>query len=155
VTDEVEVWLDADFLERTRVGTLSNVTSPSFVGALNFQLYLDGNGNALELGVDASEVTGAMAYAQNVASGDFEGAYAFAAQGFWTASVTTYPAWSAAGITSISADWTSADALRSIRVSDRATWTGKFGSLPYLIGIPIMCMKSSRSTHYAHQYRHR
>ena len=84
--------------------TLSNVTSPSFSGALSFQLYLDGNGNALELGVDASEVTGAMAYAQNVASGDFEGAYAFAAQGFWTASVTTYPAWSAAGITSISAD---------------------------------------------------
>jgi hypothetical protein len=84
--------------------TLSNVTSPSLVGALSFQLYLDGNGNALELGVDASEVTGAMAYAQNVASGDFEGAYAFAAQGFWTASVTTYPAWSAAGITSISAD---------------------------------------------------
>jgi len=24
VTDEVEVWLDADFLERTRVGTLSH-----------------------------------------------------------------------------------------------------------------------------------
>jgi hypothetical protein len=84
--------------------TLSNVTSPSFVGALTFQLYLDGKGNALELGVDASEVTGAMAYAQTAQSGDFEGAYAFAAQGFWTASLTVYPAWSAAGITSISSD---------------------------------------------------
>jgi len=84
--------------------TLSNLTSPSFAGALSFQLYFDGSGNALELGVDANQVTGAMAYAQNVASGDFEGAYAFAAQGFWTASLTTYPAWSAAGITSISAD---------------------------------------------------
>ncbi len=84
--------------------TLSNVTSPSFVGALTFQLYLDGSGNALELGVDTNEVTGAMAYAQNVPSGDFEGAYAFATRGFWTASVTTYPAWSAAGVTSISAD---------------------------------------------------
>lgn len=84
--------------------TLSNVTSPSFVGALSFQLYLDGNGNALELGVDSSEVTGAIAYAQNVSSGDFEGAYAFAAQGFWTASSTVYPAWSAVGVTSISSD---------------------------------------------------
>jgi hypothetical protein len=84
--------------------TLSNVTSPSFVGALSFQLYLDGNGNALELGVDSLQVTGAIAYAQNVSSGDFEGAYAFAAQGFWTASTTAYPAWSAAGIASISAD---------------------------------------------------
>ena len=84
--------------------TLNNVTSPSFVGALSFQLYLDGNGNALELGVDASEVTGAMAYAQTAQSADFEGAYAFAAQGFWTASSTVYPAWSAAGVTSISSD---------------------------------------------------
>jgi hypothetical protein len=84
--------------------TLSNVTSASFVGTLNFQLYLDGNGNALELGVDSNEVTGAMAYAQNVSSGDFEGAYAFAAQGFWTASATQYPAWSAAGVSSISSD---------------------------------------------------
>jgi hypothetical protein len=84
--------------------TLSNVTSPSYVGTLGFQLYLDGNGNALELGVDTNEVTGAMAYAQTAASADFEGAFAFAAQGFWTASNTVYPAWSAAGITSISSE---------------------------------------------------
>jgi hypothetical protein len=84
--------------------TVSNVTSPSFVGTLTFQLYLDGNGNALELGVDASEVTGAAAYAQQASSADFEGGYAFAAQGFWTASLTAYPGWSAAGVMSIASD---------------------------------------------------
>lgn len=84
--------------------TLSNVTSPSFSGALTFQLYLDGNGNALELGLDAGEVTGAPAYAQQASSADFEGAFAFTAQGFWTAGPITYPAWSAAGVMSISAD---------------------------------------------------
>jgi len=84
--------------------TLSNVTSLSFTGALTFQLYLDGNGNALELGVDASEVTGAPAYAQQASSGDFEGAFAFTAQGFWTAGPVDYPAWSAAGVMSIASD---------------------------------------------------
>jgi hypothetical protein len=78
------------------------VTSPSFDGALTFQLYLDGNGNALEVGLDAGEVTGAPAYAQQASNADYEGAFAFTAQGFWTASLVAYPAWSAAGVMSIS-----------------------------------------------------
>jgi hypothetical protein len=91
-------------VDQTGRVTLSNVTSTSFTGALTFQLYLDGNGNALELGLDASEVTGAPAYAQQASSADFEGAFAFTAQGFWTAGPTTYPAWSAAGVMSIATD---------------------------------------------------
>jgi hypothetical protein len=84
--------------------TLSNVTSQSFTGALTFQLYLDGNGNALEVGLDISEVTGAPAYAQQASSADFEGAFAFTAQGFWTAGPAAYPAWSAAGVMSIATE---------------------------------------------------
>jgi hypothetical protein len=81
--------------------TLSNLTSPSFSGALALQFYLDGNGNALELGIDTSEASAAAAYAQGGGS-DFEGQFAFAAQGFWSANAGVYPAWSAAGLTTIS-----------------------------------------------------
>ena len=81
--------------------TVSNVTSASYSGGLSFQLYLDGNGNALELGVDNSQVTGAQAYAQTSSSDVYSGAFAFTAQGFWTASQTVYPGWSAAGVATI------------------------------------------------------
>jgi hypothetical protein len=83
--------------------TVSNVTSSSYTGALSFQLYLDGNGNALELGVDSTQVTGAQAYAQTAASAAYSGAFAVAAQGFWTASSTIYPSWSGAGVATITA----------------------------------------------------
>lgn len=84
--------------------TVSNVTSASFTGALAFQFYLDGNGNALELGMDTSEVTGAMAYAQTAASIDYEGSFAVASQGFWTYSAKVYPAWAAVGVATIGSD---------------------------------------------------
>lgn len=84
--------------------TVTNVTSTSFAGSLAFQFYLDGNGNALELGVDPTEVTGAMAYAQTAASVDYEGTFAVLAQGFWTYSAKSYPAWSAVGVATIGSD---------------------------------------------------
>jgi hypothetical protein len=80
------------------------VTSASFTGALTFQLYLDGNGNALEVGLDTGEVTGAPAYAQQASSAEYDGAFAFTAQGFWTAGPTAYPAWSATGVMNIASD---------------------------------------------------
>jgi hypothetical protein len=84
--------------------TVTNVTSTSFSGTLAFQFYLDGNGNALELGVDPSEVTGAMAYAQTAVSDQYEGTFAVAAQGFWTYSAQAYPAWGAVGVAAIGSD---------------------------------------------------
>jgi hypothetical protein len=84
--------------------TVSKVTSTSYTGALSFQLYLDGNGNALELGVDSTQVTGAQAYAQTAPSDVYSGAFAVAAQGFWTASPVIYPSWSATGVATITAD---------------------------------------------------
>ncbi|MGO9828869.1 MAG: hypothetical protein ACLPJH_01920 [Myxococcaceae bacterium] len=82
--------------------TLSNVTSSSFSVALGFQLYLDGNGNALELGLDATEVSGSQAYAQVANTDQFQGAFAVTGQGFWTASSEDYPVWSAAGVAALS-----------------------------------------------------
>jgi hypothetical protein len=61
-----------------------------------FQLYLDGNGNALELGVDNSQLSEGQAYLQTASSGQFAGTYALSGQGFgnFTNSV---PAWGAVG----------------------------------------------------------
>ena len=81
--------------------TVTNVTSDKFSGSIAFQFYLDGNGNALELGIDPSQVTAAMAYAQTAASSNYEGTFAAAAQGFWTYSASAYPGWAAVGVATI------------------------------------------------------
>jgi hypothetical protein len=78
--------------------TISNVT-PSLVATVPFvfQLYLDGNGNALELGVDKSQLSAGLAYQQtNGLSASFAGAYALSGQGFGVLT-STEPGWSAAG----------------------------------------------------------
>lgn len=74
--------------------TISNVLpSLNLSIPFAFQLYLDGNGNALELGVDASQGNAGMAYLQ---TGNFDaGNYTLSAFGF--SSVNNQPAWSAAG----------------------------------------------------------
>jgi hypothetical protein len=53
--------------------------------------------------VDNTQVTGAQAYAQTASSDVYSGAFAVAAQGFWTASAVIYPSWSATGVTTITA----------------------------------------------------
>jgi hypothetical protein len=77
-------------------GSLSN--NPTFT----FQLYLDGNGNALELGVDDLQATSGLSYVQQAPSGDFEGNYAVNVFGF--SGINMEPAWSAAGPVTISSD---------------------------------------------------
>jgi hypothetical protein len=76
--------------------TISNVT-PSFQGQnpFAFQLYLDGNGNALELGVDSSQGTAGLAYRQSSGAVN-SGTYAFSGLGFSTIN-NRLPIWSAAG----------------------------------------------------------
>ncbi len=74
--------------------TLSNVT-PQILGApLAFQLYLDGNGNALELGVDASEGSAGSSFLQTTGAIN-PGNYAIGAQGFTNVAGT--PFWAANG----------------------------------------------------------
>jgi hypothetical protein len=63
---------------------------------LSFQLYLDGNGNALELGVDKSQLNAGMAYQQTATSALFAGSYALSGQGFGVLT-NSKPAWGAAG----------------------------------------------------------
>jgi hypothetical protein len=62
--------------------TISNVIPSNLSNiSLSFQLYLDGNGNALALGADNIQQTTGLAYQQNALS-DYEGNFAVAVQGF-------------------------------------------------------------------------
>jgi hypothetical protein len=67
-----------------------------------FQLYLDGNGNALELGVDSLQITSGLAYLQQAPSADFEGNYALNVYGF--SSINQEPAWAAVGPVTVASD---------------------------------------------------
>jgi hypothetical protein len=85
----------------TLSSTLTNVAGP-----FAFQIYLDGNGNALELGVDNSEATAGSSYLQTATSSDFEGSYALVGQGFLPPSSSTAaaPLWGAAGPVTVASD---------------------------------------------------
>jgi hypothetical protein len=72
----------------------NNTTNPL---TLQFQLYLDGNGNALELGVDNIQVSSGMAYLQTTGNFPGPGNSVLLAQGFVPVSTTAIAGWSAAG----------------------------------------------------------
>jgi hypothetical protein len=79
-------------------------TSGSYPNPLpfTFQLYLDGNGNALELGVDITQATSGLAYVQSAPSADFEGTYALNV--FGIAAIENGPAWSGVGPVTVASD---------------------------------------------------
>jgi hypothetical protein len=77
-------------------GSRSN--KPTFT----FQLYLDGNGNALELGVDSLQSTSRLSFVQQSNSSDFAGNYAANVYGY--SETNTEPAWSAAGPVTFASD---------------------------------------------------
>ena len=76
--------------------TVYGITPSIGLIPLSFQLYLDGNGNALELGVDKSQLSAGMAYQQTATSAQFAGNYALSGQGFGVLT-NSKPAWGAAG----------------------------------------------------------
>ena len=82
--------------------TLTAVNVPAISATFTFQLYLDGNGNALELGVDALQVTAGPAYLQTTTTADFEGGYALQGQGILNGS--GLPAWGAVGPVTVASD---------------------------------------------------
>ena len=82
--------------------TLNNVLASNLNVSFTFQLYLDGNGNALSIGVDDLEASGGLAYLQQAPSSDYEGNYALSAQGFLNQPGA--PAWAAVGPINISSD---------------------------------------------------
>jgi hypothetical protein len=87
------------------VDATGRVTASNVLPSLNsgtpfaFQFYLDGNGNALELGVDSSQVTAGTAFAQTGTAAINAGNYAIGAFGFFVDSVNTnqLDPWAAVG----------------------------------------------------------
>ncbi len=84
------------------IATVTPANAPAYNVPFTFQLYLDGSGNGLELGVDNSHVTSGLAYAQTAPSADFEGAYALSATGF--GNFNYEPAWGAVGPVTVASD---------------------------------------------------
>jgi hypothetical protein len=82
--------------------TLTNVAVQPLGATFTFQLYLDGNGNALELGVDDLQATAGLAYQQNAPPTDFEGSYAIAGQGYLN--LTGVPYFGAVGPVTVNSD---------------------------------------------------
>lgn len=82
--------------------TLTNVQPSNIVGTFTFQAYLDGNGDALIIGVDDLQATGGIAYVQSANGADFEGNYALSAQG--TLNDDGAPQWGAVGPVTINSD---------------------------------------------------
>ena len=68
-----------------------------------FELYLDGNGNAMELGVDANDLTAGVAYLQTAPTAQLSGSYAVSGQGFGNFN-NIPPAWSAVGSVSVTSN---------------------------------------------------
>ena len=77
------------------VDPTGRVTLAGVNTALNFQLYLDGNGNALIMGLDSQDSSAGLAFQQNASSADLDGTYAISAQGVVHANDS--PVWGAVG----------------------------------------------------------
>jgi hypothetical protein len=114
--------------------TISNVSSSLIPNPLSFQLYLDGNGNALELGVDNIQVSGGVAYAQATPSPALGGAFALAAQGFWSSNINN-PGWSAVGPVTVASgsvfgytDFTSQNPDASVTLTPNVSLSGSANS---------------------------
>lgn len=106
---------------RVTLTVIVTVTPPnqsSYTLPFAFQLYLDGNGNGLELGVDSTEVTWGPAYLQAAPSGDFEGSYALNVYGF--SNFNMLPAWTAAGPVAVASDTFSGYTDMSVQNSDNS-----------------------------------
>ena len=82
--------------------TLTGVLPQPLNQLMNFEVYLDGNGNALVIGVDENEATAGISFQQVASSPDYEGSYSVAAQGQLNAAGLPY--WGAAGAVTISSD---------------------------------------------------
>jgi hypothetical protein len=84
------------------VTTVSPANAPAYTIPFSFQLYLDGNGNALELGVDNSQATSGLSFVQTAPSADFEGNYALNVFGF--SGINNEPAWASVGPVTVASD---------------------------------------------------
>jgi len=87
------------------ITTVTPANAPAYTIPFSFQLYLDGNGNALELGVDNSQITFGPSFLQTAPSAEFAGNYALNVFGF--SGIDNEPAWASVGpVTAASDDFT-------------------------------------------------
>jgi hypothetical protein len=95
-----------DSLGRVALSNVSVSGSNIGNGPFAFQLYLDGNGNALELGCDTIQGSAGPSYAQTATQQVSAGKYAIGAQGF--AGTPQLPVWAAVGPVTLdsSLNWT-------------------------------------------------
>lgn len=112
-----------------RVALTNVTTSGSNIGngPFAFQLYLDGNGNALEVGNDAIEGSTGPAFVQTTGQVN-PGKYAIAAQG--VAGASPYPVWAAVG---------------PVTIDSSLNWSG-FTDYNVLTGTPVTSMSLSGTT---------
>lgn len=89
-------------VDQTGRVTMNGVGTQQLQATFTFQLYLDGNGNALEMGADNLQDTAGVAYLKTATSADFEGNYALGGQGFLKN--TGESGWGAAGPVAVSSD---------------------------------------------------
>jgi hypothetical protein len=137
--------------------SITNVSSSLIPNPLSFELYLDGNGNALVLGVDNIEVSGGVAYSQLVPSPALGAAFALAAQGFWSSNINN-PAWSAVGPVTVASgsvfgytDYTAQNPDASIALTPNVSLTGSANSSTgalALDGLNAIALQSSGSYAY-------
>ncbi len=132
--------------------TIGNVVAQPANATFTFQLYLDGNGNALELGADSVEVTEGPAYLQTSTSADFEGTYALVGEGNLNA--TNLPAWGAVGPVTVSSDSINGSTdynAQGLTPTSAVTLTGTETSsteLMSLTGLDATAFTTSRSYNY-------
>ena len=83
--------------------TISNITTQfNPLGAnYGFQMYLDGNGNAMVMGADAVEVSAGPAYLRTNAAPALSGSYSIAVGGLLVDNSGNTPPWSAAGAVTV------------------------------------------------------
>jgi hypothetical protein len=127
--------------------TLSNVTAPPFAQPYSFQLYLDGHGNALVMGMDSFETTAGPAFQQVASSAVLSGTYAIGGQGYTNSAGN--PFWGAVGQASIDSgnvagftDYTPQDSAPMPAVSLTGTSNSQNGLLT-LAGLNVLSFQTA------------
>jgi hypothetical protein len=111
-----------------RVTLTATITSCSISNnpTFTFQLYLDGSGNALELGADNLQITSGPAYLQQAQSSGFEGPYAIRVYGY--SNNNALPAMSAVGPVTVASNAFSGYTDQSLQNSNNSASNRVAGS---------------------------
>jgi hypothetical protein len=133
--------------------TISNVTPSLTSTPFAFELYLDGNGNAMELGVDSSSLSSGVAYQQTNSTGIPSGNFGLTGSGFGNAN-NVAPGWSAAGPASVASGTVTGYTDYNIAGSTPATNVALTGSLSTTVTstVNLVGLNAASSTANAYYY---